>query len=114
MFTTSLKRVPKSSIMAEFKCFVCARPVKTGEKFTFTRDGSVHFDCFVSKRRQEVSPEKQEDLRILANILDSELQHLLNILALQNTPESVKEKVRVKYKDVEKAAGETTRMISEL
>ncbi|MCL4444686.1 MAG: DUF2175 family protein [Candidatus Thermoplasmatota archaeon] len=100
--------------MAEFKCFVCARPVKTGEKFTFTRDGSVHFDCFVSKRRQEVSPEKQEDLRILANILDSELQHLLNILALQNTPESVKEKVRVKYKDIEKAAGETTRMISEL
>ena len=50
----------------------------------------------------------------MANILDSELQHLLNILALQNTPDSVKEKVRIKYKDIEKAAGETTRMISEL
>ncbi|MEM0157671.1 MAG: DUF2175 family protein [Thermoplasmataceae archaeon] len=100
--------------MAEFKCFVCSRPVKTGEKFTFTRDGSVHFDCFVSKRRKEVSAEKQEDLRIMTNILDTELQHLLGILSLQNVPESLKEQVRIKYKDIEKAAGETTRMISAL
>ncbi len=100
--------------MAEFKCFVCSRPVRTGEKFTFTKEGSVHLDCFISKRRKEVSPDKQEDLRIMASILDTELQHLLGILALQNTPESLKEQVRIKYKDIEKAAGETTRMISEL
>ena len=100
--------------MAEFKCYVCETPVKTGEKFTFTKSGSVHFDCFVSQRRKEVKVEKQETLRVLANLLDSELQHLLNILSIKDVPEALKEQVRIKYKDIEKAAGETTRLISEL
>lgn len=100
--------------MAEYKCYVCERPVKTGEKFTFTKKGSVHMDCFVAERRKEIQPEKAEQLRVLSQILDSELQHLINILAVQGVPEDMKEKVRLKYKDIEKAAGDTTRMISEL
>ncbi|MCL5782586.1 MAG: DUF2175 family protein [Candidatus Thermoplasmatota archaeon] len=100
--------------MAEFQCYVCNTKVKTGEKFTFTKKGSVHFDCFISQRRREVPPEKQEVLRTYSILLDSELQHLINILSVQAVPEGVKETVRVKYKDVEKACGETTRLISEL
>lgn len=100
--------------MAEFKCYECSTAVKTGEKFTFTKKGSVHFDCFVSSRRKDVAPEKQEKLRVLSIILDSELQLLLDHLGIKDIPEDTKEAARLKYKDVEKAAGETTRMIFEL
>ena len=100
--------------MAEFKCYVCETAVKTGEKFTFTKKGSVHFDCFVSSRRKEVAEDKQESLRVLSIILDSELKLLLDHLAIKDIPEDTKEDARKKYKDIEKAAGETTRLISEL
>ncbi len=100
--------------MAEYKCYVCEKPVKTGEKFTFTKKGGVHMDCFIGERRKQIQSEKVEQLRVLSQILDSELQHLINILAINGVPEGLKETVRLKYKDIEKAAGETTRMISEL
>lgn len=100
--------------MAEFKCYECDTKVRTGEKFTFTKKGSVHFDCFIAARRSEIAPEKQENLRVLTTVLDIELDHLLGSLTLQDVPEELKETARVKYKDVEKACGETTRMISEL
>ena len=45
--------------MAEFKCYECGKTVKTGEKFTFTKKGSVHFECFIGSKRKEVAPEKQ-------------------------------------------------------
>lgn len=100
--------------MAEFNCYVCSKKVLTGEKFTFTKEGSVHFDCFVSKRRKEIDASKSEELRVLSMVLDSELQHLINLLNVQNVPESQKENVRLKYKDIEKAAGDTTKLISSL
>lgn len=100
--------------MAEFNCYVCSKKVLTGEKFTFTKDGAVHFDCFVSKKRQEIDGAKVEELRVLSLVLDSELQHLINLLNVQNVPESEKENVRLKYKDIEKAAGDTTKLISAL
>ncbi len=100
--------------MAEFKCYECNTLVKTGEKFTFTKKGSVHFDCFISSRRKEINPAKAEDLRVLSIILDIELQHLIDVLDIKESPDSVKETVRLKYKDIEKAAGETTRIISDL
>lgn len=100
--------------MAEFKCYGCGTSVKTGEKFTFTKSGSVHLDCFISSRRKEVSEDKQERLRVLSLVLDSELQLLLDHLSIKDIPEDTKEEARTKYKDIEKAAGETTRMISSL
>lgn len=100
--------------MAEFKCYGCETTVKTGEKFTFTKNGSVHFDCFISSRRKEVQEGKQERLRVLSIILDSELKLLLDHLSIKDIPEDTKEDARQKYKDIEKAAGETTRLISEL
>ena len=100
--------------MAEFECYVCKKKVKTGEKFTFTKTGSVHFDCFASNRRKEVSTEKIEKLSILISLLDSELGHLLNILNQQAFSSEAREMLKTKYKEIEKNAGETTRMISEL
>ena len=100
--------------MAEFKCYECDGNVRTGEKFTFTKKGPVHVDCFLSSKRKEISDEQKENLRVLSLLLDSELDHLLNILSIQNTSEELKEQIRLKYKDIEKAAGETTRLIYEL
>ena len=100
--------------MAQFKCYVCNDEVRTGEKFTFTKKGSVHFDCFVSAKRKGIKPEKAEMLRTLSLILDSELSHLLNLLRINPNDEMSKEYERIKYKDIEKAAGETTKKIDEL
>lgn len=100
--------------MAEFSCYVCEKKVLTGEKFTFTGQGGVHFDCFVSKKRESIGADKVEQLRVLSLILDSELQHLINILNIPDVPESEKDNVRIKYKDIEKSAGETTKLIAAL
>lgn len=95
--------------MAEFNCYVCDKKMRTGEKFTFTKSGAVHFDCFISTRRKEVSEDKFDQLRILSIVLDSELQHLLTLLPLSSS-----DLTKTKYKEIEKAAGETTRLISSL
>jgi hypothetical protein len=100
--------------MAQFKCYECSSDVKTGQKFTFTKKGSVHFDCFVSAKRKSIDPEKAEMLRTLSLILDSELTHLLNLLRISPEDDASKEIEKTKYKEVEKAAGETTRRIDEL
>ncbi|HLH86104.1 MAG TPA: DUF2175 family protein [Thermoplasmataceae archaeon] len=100
--------------MAEFNCYVCKGKVLTGEKFTFTKSGAVHFDCFISQRRKELPPEKHESLRVLSILLDMELSHLIGVMNVPNVPETLKETVRVKYKDIEKVCGETTRLISNL
>jgi Uncharacterized protein conserved in archaea len=100
--------------MAQFTCFECNSEVRTGEKFTFTKKGSVHFDCFVSSKRKGLESSKVEQLRTLSLILDSELTHLLNLLKINPEHEGAKEYEKQKYKDIEKAAGDTTRKIDEL
>ena len=46
--------------------------------------------------------------------MDSELTHLLNLLRISPEDEASKEIEKSKYKEIEKAAGETTRRIDEL
>ncbi len=99
--------------MAEFVCYSCKKKVITGEKFTFTKEGPVHFDCFISSRRNTVPDDKQETLRKLSILLDSQLRLLLDILDIRlagNEPEAV----TAAYKNIEKECGETTRQISAL
>ncbi len=100
--------------MAEFTCYGCSAKVRTGEKFTFTKKGAVHFDCFVSSRRKEVPDDKTETLRSLSLLLDSQLDHLIDILAIGTVEGSAGDLIKEKYKDVEKGAGETTHAISDL
>lgn len=100
--------------MAQFNCYECGKSVVTGEKFTFTKNGSVHFDCFISAKRKTLDETKVEDFRVLSLLLDSELTHLINLVNVKPQDGPGKEFHRIKYKDVEKAAGETTKKISEL
>ncbi len=100
--------------MAQFKCYECSEEVRTGEKFTFTKRGSVHFDCFLSSKRKNLDASKVEQLRTLSLILDSELTHLLNLLKINPTDDGAKDYEKQKYKDIEKACGDTTKKIDEL
>lgn len=100
--------------MAEFSCYVCSGKVRTGEKFTFTKKGSVHFDCFIGSRRKEVPAEKHDQLRDLSLLLDSQLSYLLDVLSIKNGTNGENETINTAYKNSEKEAGETTRRISEL
>lgn len=100
--------------MAEFNCYVCAKKLRSGEKFTFTKSGPVHFDCFVSSRRKEITDDKHEELRALSLVLDSELQHLINLLSIKSEDGNSTDLLKSKYKEIEKASGETTRIISNL
>jgi len=100
--------------MAKFQCYVCNKPVVTGQKFTFTKSGAVHFTCFIGEKSKSVSEESHVKLSILTQLMDSELQHLLNILNMKDVPEDLKEVLNRKYKDIEKAVVETTNAINSL
>jgi hypothetical protein len=100
--------------MAQFECCECKKLLVTGEKFTFTKKGSVHFDCFISAKRKELDDSKAEEFRVLSLLLDSELTHLINLINIKSKEGPGLEFHRLKYKDVEKAAGDTTKKISEL
>ncbi|MCL5680772.1 MAG: DUF2175 family protein [Candidatus Thermoplasmatota archaeon] len=100
--------------MAEFRCFECGNTVVTGEKFTFTKEGAIHFSCLVSKKSRSIKKENYAKLRVLTILMDSELQHLLNILNIKDVPQEMADKIRVKYKDIEKAVNETTQLLNSL
>lgn len=100
--------------MAEFSCYECNGKVQTGEKFTFTKKGAVHFDCFISSRRKEISEDKLESLRALSLLLDEQLGHLLGVLTIKTESSGASEVVKKAYKEIEQGAGETTRAISAL
>ncbi|MHB1492972.1 MAG: DUF2175 family protein [Thermoplasmataceae archaeon] len=100
--------------MAEFKCYICSEKAMTGEKFTFTNSGAVHFDCFISHKRKELGAEHSSELSDLAVILDAELTHLLALLKTETHSEEGKKHLQSKYKEIEKTAGETTKLISSL
>ena len=67
----------------EYGCYICNRIIKTGEKFTFTKEGPVHMDCFLAAQRKKVHEDKQEYLRNLAMVLDYELTYLVSLLELK-------------------------------
>ncbi len=100
--------------MAEFNCYECNGKARTGEKFTFTKKGPVHFDCFISSRRNELGEGKHEELSTLAKLLDHQLGYLLHVLGLKSDNEAVAEVLKKAYKEIEQGAGETTRAISAL
>lgn len=86
----------------------------TGEKFTFVRKGPVHLDCLVSSKRKEITEEKVQELKLLSSVLESELQHLVNLLSRKADDEKLDTVIKNKIKEMEKASGETTRLIFEL
>lgn len=100
--------------MAEFKCYECNGRVVTGEKFTFTKKGAVHSSCFLSARRKEIGKEKEDELMVLSTLLDHQLTYLLNLLNLKTDNEKISQIIKEAYKNIEKDAGETTRVISSL
>ncbi|MFP3299705.1 MAG: DUF2175 family protein [Thermoplasmatales archaeon] len=100
--------------MAKFTCYVCSKPVITGQKFTFTKNGAVHYYCFISEKSKTVAEQNAEKLSVLSQLLESELQHLINILNIKDMPGELKELIDKKYKDIEKAVVETTNAINSL
>ncbi|AAT43456.1 DUF2175 family protein [Picrophilus oshimae] len=98
----------------EYKCYICKKAFRSGEKFTFTKEGSVHLDCFVSDKRLKIEENKIEKLRTLSLILDYELTYLVELLNIKPEDDESKEITRQKIKELEKASGETTKMIYEL
>ncbi len=100
--------------MAEYNCSICKKTIRTGDKFTFTKNGAVHLDCFVAEKRTKIPEEKAEELRILSLILDSHLQSLVNVLSIEAKDEKIKEIKNENVKNIEKIAGELTKKISDL
>jgi len=98
--------------MAEFKCYVCNGPIKTGEKFTFTDSGAIHFDCFIHARRSQISPDKEESFRTLELLLDYQLDYLIRLLHLKR--DGKMPEVEESYREIEKSATRTTKAILDL
>lgn len=98
----------------EYGCYTCNKIIKTGEKFTFTKEGPVHLDCFVATQRKKVPEEKQEYLRNLSMVLDYELTYLVELLGLKSDDKSTSEIIKRRITAIEKQAGETTGLIYNL
>ncbi len=98
----------------EYGCYLCNKIIKTGEKFTFTKEGSVHMDCFLSDKRKKIQESNQEYLRSLSLILDYELTDLVALLALKTDDKQSQEIIRKRITAIEKLAGETTGLIYNL
>ncbi|HII83193.1 MAG TPA: DUF2175 family protein [Ferroplasma sp.] len=98
----------------EYGCYICNRIIKTGEKFTFTKEGPVHMDCFLAAQRKKVHEDKQEYLRNLAMVLDYELTYLVSLLELKTDNKESSELIRRRITAIEKQAGETTGLIYNL
>ncbi|WMT52007.1 MAG: DUF2175 family protein [Ferroplasma sp.] len=98
----------------EYGCYVCNKIIKTGEKFTFTKEGPVHMDCFVAAERKKVPEGKAEYLRNLSMILDYELTMLVSLLSLKSEDKETSELIRRRINAIEKQAGETTGLIYNL
>ncbi len=98
----------------EYGCYICNKIIKTGEKFTFTKEGPVHMDCFVAAQRKKTPEEKQEYLRNLSMVLDYELTYLVALLALKSEDKSSSELIKHRITAIEKQAGETTGLIYNL
>jgi len=103
-----------AAVMAEFKCYECSKMVRSGEKFTFTKQGCVHFDCFVASRRRNIQEEKLEHLNVLSALLESELEHMINLYALRSNDEGINKALKNRITEIQKQSGETTRLMSEL
>jgi len=98
----------------EYGCYICNKIIKTGEKFTFTKEGPIHMDCFVAAQRKKVPEEKQEYLRNLSMVLDYELTYLVELLGLKSEDKTTSEFIRRRISAIEKQAGETTGLIYNL
>ncbi|EQB73384.1 MAG: DUF2175 family protein [Candidatus Thermoplasmatota archaeon] len=98
----------------EYGCYICNRIIKTGEKFTFTKEGPVHMDCFLAAQRKKVHEDKQEYLRNLAMVLDYELTYLVSLLELKTDNKESSELIKRRITAIEKQAGETTGLIYNL
>ncbi len=98
----------------EYGCYVCNKLIKTGEKFTFTKDGSVHFDCFISTKRKTVHEEKQEYLRTLSLILDYQLTYLVALLNVKTDDKESQDLLRKRITTIEKESGDITNNIYNL
>jgi hypothetical protein len=98
----------------EYGCYICNKIIKTGEKFTFTKEGPVHMDCFVAAERKKVPENKAEYLRNLSMILDYELTMLVSLLSLKSDDKETSELIRRRINSIEKQAGETTGLIYNL
>jgi len=98
----------------EYNCYLCNKTIKTGEKFTFTKEGSVHLDCFISNKRKTIDSSKLEYLRTLSLILDYELTYLIELLGLRTEDKESQELIRKRITSIEKESGETTNIIYNL
>lgn len=98
----------------EYKCYLCNKTIRTGEKFTFTKEGSVHMDCFISDKRKKIGEDKVEYLRNLALMLDYEMTYLVELLSLKTEDKDASELIRRRITAIEKEGGETTNLIYNL
>ncbi len=98
----------------EYICYLCNKAIRTGEKFTFTKEGSVHLDCFVSDKRKKISDENVEYLRNLALILDYEMTYLIELLSLKTGDKESSRLIKSRITAIEKEGGDTTNLIYNL
>jgi hypothetical protein len=53
-----------------WRCYRCGEDVVEGMKFTFTRQGAVHWECFRSEISSRFNGKVPEDVEVLLELID--------------------------------------------
>ncbi len=53
-----------------WKCYKCGREIVPGMRFTFTKNGAIHWECFRENVRDFFNGSVPEDVNVLMELMD--------------------------------------------
>ncbi len=96
-----------------WKCYRCGEDIVEGMKFTFTRLGPIHWECFRAEVRDKFNGNVPEDINVMLELMDYLANGIVKVKELEERASS--DDVRRLLIDRRKVIeGETSRLMSEL
>ncbi|GAB6944975.1 DUF2175 domain-containing protein [Vulcanisaeta sp. JCM 14467] len=96
-----------------WKCYRCGEEIVEGMKFTFTRMGPIHWECFRAEVRDKFSGNVPEDVNVVLDLLDYYADGIVKIKELETRASSdgLRQELMVRRKVIE---GEMAKLMGEL
>ncbi|ADN49479.1 DUF2175 domain-containing protein [Vulcanisaeta distributa] len=96
-----------------WKCYRCGEEVVEGMKFTFTKQGPIHWECFRAEVRDRFNGSIPEDVNIMLELLDYLADGIVKIKELETRASSdeLRQVLMARRKIIE---GEMAKLMSEL
>ncbi len=96
-----------------WKCYRCGEEIVEGMKFTFTRQGPIHWECFRAEVRDKFNGSIPEDVNVILELLDYFADGIVKIKEFEARASSndLRQALMAKRKVIE---GEMAKLMSDL